>query len=327
MRFHPMLHNYLRIAYRHLGRHKLFSLLTIIGLALGMAAFLLISLYVGLQLSYDRFHQQSHEIYRITLDRYKNEVFDLSTAASYYGEGPAIKEAFAEVKDFLRLHPAEGMISYQNEEGQQASYYETKAFYADSSFFCLFSFPLVKGRASSVLRKPTSMVISESAARKYFGSKDPMGQFLTLTGWESGDFVVEGVFKDLPANSHLQAEFVFAIHNLLQNEQFKYGEWYWWNFYTYLQLKPGTDSKQLEVKFERIIEQHLGKKLTQAAMQEKLLLQPLKDIHLHSAGISGSVVKGNYRTLQLLLVIAFFILMIGWLNYINLSTAKGLERA
>lgn len=322
-----MLNNYLIIAYRNLIRHKLFSLINIFGLMLGMAAFLLILLYVSVELSYDTFHEQGKEIYRIKLDSYRNGVFDVSTAATYYGGGPAIKEAFAEVTDFVRLHRADGMISYQDANGQINSYQENNAFYADSSFFTIFSFPLLKGSASSVLRKPNSMLISESAARKYFGNKQPIGQILTLTGWESGEYVVEGIFKDIPANSHLQFDFLFSIQNLLTNDQFKYGAWYWGNFYTYLLLKPSTDWKKFEPKLPGIIEQHLGKKLEKSGMQEKLLLQPLEDIHLHSGSISGTEAKGNYRTLQILLLIAFFIISIGWLNYINLSTAKRLERA
>ena len=120
--------------------------------------------------------------------------------------------AFSEVSNFVRLHRADGMVNYSNDKGELISHYENKAFYADSSFFSVFSFSLVQGDAKKVLRDPNSLVISESAAIKYFGTENPIGKTISLTTeWEGGEYLVEGVFKDVPENCHIQFDFLFSI--------------------------------------------------------------------------------------------------------------------
>jgi putative ABC transport system permease protein len=172
------------------------------------------------------------------------------------------------------------------------------------------------------------MVISESAAKKYFGLESPIGKTISLTTeWEGGDYLVEGVFKDVPDNSHLKFDFLIAIDGLLHNKQFKDGGWYWWNFYTYLVLQPDTDPANLEQKFLSVIETFLGNELRKTNRQEKFTLQSLSDIHLHSNLTSEAEVNGNNKTISALLIVSFIIIGIAWLNYINLSTAKATERA
>jgi putative ABC transport system permease protein len=323
-----MLRNYLLIAVRHLFRHRGFSLIKVLGLAMGMAACLLILQYVAFEWSYDRFHAKADRIFRIRMDAYKNGHFDGSGLGIYHSAGPAIREAFPEVESCVRLHPADGMFSHQDEQGKMRSFHETRAYYADSSFFRIFSFPFVQGSAERVLRNPSGLVISRSAARKYFGDGNPMGKTIRLhTDWEGGEYVVEGVFEDMPANSHLQADFLFSIQSLLANRQFKNGGWYWTNFYTYLLLKENVQPNFLEAKFPALVERHLGKEHRKSNSLEALMLQPLTTIHLHSDAYGEMEGSGNAQTVKYLLLIAFAILLIAWLNYINLSTAKATERA
>jgi len=161
-----MLRNYLLIAVRHLFRHRIFSFIKVAGLALGMTACLLILQYVAFEWSYDRFHSRADRIYRIRMDAYKNGHFDGSGLGIYHAAGPAIGEAFPEVENFVRLHPADGMFSCQDEQGKVRSFHETRAYYADSSFFRIFSFPFIQGSAERVLRNPSGLVISRSAASK-----------------------------------------------------------------------------------------------------------------------------------------------------------------
>ena len=323
-----MLKNYLQVGYRNLRNNKVFSLINLSGLTLGITSFLILLQYVSFELSYDKFHDNASDIYRVRLDSYKGGIFESSSAISFYGESPAIKESFPQVINFVRLHRADGMLNYYDEKGTLVSYFEQSGLYADSSFFSVFSFPLVKGDKNSVMRKPNSMVLSESAAKKYFGSSDPIGKVLKLkTGWEGGEFVVEGVFKDIPSNSHLKFDFLFAIEKLLHNNQFLFGAWYWTNFYNYLLLKPGTDAKQLETALGSIIEKRLGKDLKATNSNLKFVLQPVTDIHLHSNIFSELTVNGDYKLVYFLMIVAFLIMGIAWLNYLNISTAKAIERA
>jgi putative ABC transport system permease protein len=323
-----MLLNFITIAYRNLLHHKVFSFINIVGLAFGIAASLLLLNYISYELSYDKFHAKADSIYRIQHDVYKGGALENSSAISYYGAAPAIKESFPEVSNYVRLHRADGMMNYYTEKGEVISHHENKAFYTDSSFFSIFSFPLIKGDVNKILRSPSSLLLSESAAKKYFGKENPIGKTISVTTqWEGGQYVVEGVFKDIPENSHIQFDFLFSIENLLINTQFKNGAWYWTNFYTYLVLKPGTDLLAFEQKLLSVIDTHLGSQLKKINSQEKFVLQPIKDIHLRSNIRDEAGVNNDYKTVSFLLIISFFIIGIAWLNYINLSNAKATERA
>lgn len=309
-------------------RHKVFSSINIMGLAIGIAASTLLLGYVSSELSYDDFHSNKESIYRIRFDSYKSDVLESSSAIGYYGAAPAIKESFPEVVNYVRLHRADGMYTYHSKNGQFVSYHEKKAFYSDSTIFSVFDFELIEGNKSKVLRSLNSLVISESAAKKYFGQENPIGKTISLTTeWEGGDYLVEGVFRDVPDNSHIKFDFLITIEGLLHNKQFKDGAWYWWNFYTYLVLQPDVTPGDLEQNFSSVIEPYLGNELRRTDRMEKFTLQRLSDIHLHSNLTSEIEVNGNYKTISALLIVSFIIIGIAWLNYINLSTAKATERA
>jgi putative ABC transport system permease protein len=262
----------------------------------------------------------------VRLDSYKGKALDGSSMSSFHSESPAIKELYPQVENYVRLHQANGMMSYHNDNGEALSYFESNGFYTDSSFFSIFSFPLVLGNRNTVLKNTNSMLMSESAAKKYFGNTDPLGKIINLTTeWEGGNYVVEGVFKDIPQNSHVRFDFLFAIEKLLNNQQFKKGGWYWENFQNYLLLKPGTDVKELEAGFSRIIDTHLRKELIKANSSKKLILFPLDEIHLYCP--IAYVSNGNYQLVYFILTIAFLVICIAWLNYLNLSTARAIQRA
>lgn len=321
-----MYKNYLVIALRRLIKNKFFSLINIIGLALGIASSFLLLQYASFELSYDKFHEKVDNIYRIQLDTYENGAFESSSAILYHGAGPSIKESIPNVLNFVRLHRADGLINY-NDQNNVVSHYEQKAYYVDSTFFSIFDFEIIKGNKNNILQSPNAVVISESTAYKYFANSDPVGKVINLhTEWEGGEYIVNGVFKDVPENSHLKFDFLFSIENLLSNQQFKYGGWYWTNFYTYLELSPDTELKEVEKSFSNILEKHRGNELRNSNREEKLILQPLKDIHLKSSIFSELEINGNYKLVNYTLIISFIIIVIAWLNYINLSTAKAMER-
>lgn len=322
-----MLKIYLTITWRTLLKHKAISLIMIIGLSLSMTAFMLIARYVFDELSYDDFHQNANRIYRVRLNDYKNNVLTNSSGSSYHAEGPAIKESIPEVEDFVRLHGADGMLNYRKPTGELVSFYEKNSFYADASFFKVFSFPLLKGSANQVLQSPESVVVSASMARKYFGDENPIGKILQLESeWQPGNYVVSGVFSDVPTNSHFRFDFVFAIHNLLKNDQFANRGWYWTNFATYLLLKPDAKTLSVESLIADVIEKHLGRQWRNYNIRQAMTLQPIRDIHLNPLNNSEIEPGGKIEIIYVLIVVALLILAIGWLNYINLSTVMGMER-
>ena len=323
-----MIQNYITVAWRNLLKYKTISFVMIFGLAASIGAFLFITQYIFSEFSYDEFHTKAENIYRIRLDDYKQGVLTNSSVVSYYAEAPAMIETVPEVENFVRLHRADGMISYRKPTGELVNYHQKKAFYADSSLFTIFSFPLLKGAANQVLRRPESVVISATMAQTYFGQQNPIGKTLRLsTEWQGGDYVVEGVFADIPANSHIHFDFVFSIQNLLKNQQFATGGWYWTNFYTYLLLRPGTSPTAVEGRLSGLIDQHIGKQLKKHNIKQTFVLQPLLSIHLYSQTASEVEASGNSIIVYVLILVAFLILAIGWLNYINLATASGSERA
>jgi len=320
-----MFRSYLKVAYRNMLRRKMFSAIHIVGLALGMTAALFLLSYASFELSYDKFHEHRNEIYMIRLDSYKDNVPDGSTMASFHAEAPAIRDQYPDVENFVRLHTASGMLRRTTLNGEVLSYFERDGYYADSSFFSVFSFPLIRGDRNSVLKSPNSMVISETASRKYFGGEDPMGKTMELAGWEGGEYVVEGVFKDVPSNSHVQFDFLFSIEKLLNNNQFKRHGWFWENFQTYLLIKPGTDIRKLHAGMDHVVESNIGADLRKANSAKKLILVPLLDIHLYSSiAYAGN---GNYQIVYFILVMACLLLCIAWLNYLILSTAAAVKRA
>lgn len=322
-----MLTSHLRLALRSFSRKKGFTLFNIGGLTVGISSFILLAIYINHELSYDKFHRHAPNIYRIRHDTYKGGRLEVSSAITYYGASPAIRESFPQVQNYVRLHRADGMINYYRQDGNVISHHEFNAFYTDTSFFSIFSFQLKKGDPQSVLRNPNSMLISESAAKKYFGDQNPVGQILKLTTqWQGGEYLIEGVLEDVPENSHLKFDFLFSIESLLSNAQFKYGAWYWTNFYTYLLLKDDVEPAAFEKDLSKIIDEHLGRELRRSGLEEKFILQPLTSIHLHSniGGEAGA--NHDYDSIVFIMILAAFIITIVLLNYVNLSTARSAER-
>lgn len=326
-----MLINYLKIAFRNLSKNKMLSVIHILGLAIGTAACLLIFQYVHFERSYDRFHEQAENIYRVPI-RY-SEGFGAfpKLASNHPGLGPAMKEDFPEVADYTRiLHPsnigAKSALEYQNEAGQRISASEEKIYLSDSSFFNIFSYPFIAGDRSTALSQPGSIVMSASLARKYFGAEDPIGKTLKLDGGGPSKVTVTGVIEDLPGNSHLDFTALLSANSFFDNIG-PNNLWIWPEFYTYVLLKPGSDPAALEAKFPTFTEKYMSEIHKEHKFQTYFFLQPLQDIHLKTDCANEPTVAGNERTVYFLTLLGVFILVIAWVNYINLSTSRSIERA
>lgn len=307
-----MFKNYFKIAFRNLVSHKSFSLLNITGLAIGMASSILILLWVQHEKSYDRFHVQADHIYRITAS-FPNE---RGAAIAPGPLAPDLKARMPAVKNMVRLSfPSSNVFAYENKKFE-----EKKGFYADSTFLEVFSFPLIAGDKQSALNHPDAVLITEALAKKYFGNTDPIGK--TLKKNDKDLVTVTGVLVDVPSNSHLQFDYI------LSSETVGGDSWDDFTCYSYLLLNKSdaetvASLQALEDEINRLFKTQVPESYLTAAFHA----QPLTDIHLHSrleAELSGN---GNVQYVNILFVVAIFILVVACINFMNLSTARSSRRA
>jgi len=318
-----MFKNYLLTTFRSIVKRKGFTLLNILGLSIGLAASLLILQYVKDELSYDDFHEYAQDIYRVQYDRYRDGDLIFQCASVFNKVGPALKADYGEVENFCRIYIryGGGVIRYED-----ISIKEDNIFNADQSFFEMFSYPLVAGDRQTALKEPNTAVVEEKTAQKYFGSQSPIGKRIRFGNSE--EYEITGVLRS-PENSHLKITFLFSYTTYpklwpeMTNKDWE-ENWGWYDFFNYIQLKPGTDAKQLEHKFPQFVKKH-GEEGDSAKI--KLSLQHLPDIHLYSDLIQEAGVNGNGQSVYFLMIIALGILLIAWVNYINLATARAVERA
>ena len=314
-----MFKNYLLTTIRSILRRKAFTFLNISGLAIGTAASLLILQYVKDELSYDDFHEKGEHVYRVRFDSYRNGELNIRAASSFPKIGPAMKDEFPEVENYTRLFLRYGgeVIRYE-----EIAIKEDNLFQAEQSFFDIFSYKLIEGDRATALKEPNTAVVEKETARKYFGNESPIGKRIRVGTRE--EYEIRGVVES-PENSHLKFTFLLSYPTLVNLWGKDFNEaWGWYDFYNYLLLKPGTDIAGLEAKFPAFIEKYGGEKSSE---RTKFALEPMLDIHLYSDHLQEARVNGNGDSVYFLSIIAFFILVIAWVNYINLSTARAIERA
>jgi putative ABC transport system permease protein len=315
-----MIKNYLKVSFRNLWKHKVFSGINIVGLAVGMAACFLIFLYVSFELSYDNFHSKADRIYRVVAD-VKTPTETIRSGVVTTPVAINLKRDFPEIEDAVRIAPERLLVKKGNIKFQ-----EEKLVLADSTLFNVFDFPLVAGNKKTALVEPMSVVVSQTAAKKYFGNTNPMGQALQVTG-EAINAKVTGVMKDIPRNSQIEADMIFSQSSSKQISGFAMSDSEWTNHtnYTYILVKPNTDVKALEAKFPAFQEFHNGVEAKRLQMQDYLSLEPLRRVYLHSK--RGGFISGNINNVYIFSAIALFILLIACVNFINLTTARSAERA
>jgi len=329
-----MFSSYLKIAFRNLSKRKGYSLLNIIGLATGITCCLLIFQYVSFEKSYDNFPRKINDIVRLRLDSYRQGKLAWKSATIYPAIGPTMKKDFPEVEDFCRLHDADLLLS--NDE-KDVRFSEQKGYYADASFLRMFDVTLLKGNPATALDGPDKLLLSETMARKYFGNEEPVGKKLVFRHPEfPRTFEVSGIFKDYPVNSHLQINHLASYATLAgiarqegdttNSTETSFG---WYDFYTYLQLKPNTDRQKFESKFRAFCERYMdsGEWARTNNVRTELYMMPVSDIHLYSNYNQEAEVNGNGRAVKFIYLIGFLIMAIAWINYINMATARSVERA
>ncbi len=302
-----MFKNYLKISLRYLLRHKGYSIINIGGLAVGMACCMLILVFVQDELSFDRFHQKSDRIYRIA-----NQTNNQYSARTFFPIASLMKNEFPQIETVVRLSPRSNRLVQRD----NIRFYEDQFLFADSTFFEVFDFQLNGRDAASVLNRPYTIILTEEMALKYFEDENPIGQTLTVDNKQ--DYEITGIAKNPPHRSHFQFNFIASMPPLRPGRN----EWSQ-IAYTYVVLKEGEDPAALEQKFSDFKSKYFPKYFSNIY----LFLQPLTDIHLYSRFTHDISPQGNIRTVYLFLVVAFLILFIAIINYMNLATARSLQRA
>jgi putative ABC transport system permease protein len=327
-----MFKNYFKIALRNLWRHKGFSVINIIGLAMGLACFIMIAMYVTDELSYDRYNEKANRIYRINSDiRFGGT--DLIMAVSADPMGATLKKDYPQVEEFARLYASSGskLIKKGNEYIN-----ENRVANADSTLFNVFTLPAIEGDTKTALNEPNTVVITESTAKKYFGGTNAaMGKNVETNENGSTLYKVTAIIKDIPHNSHFNFDFLFSMDNV----DYGFGNYLSHNFHTYVLLKPGTDYKAFNKNFKQVIDKYILPQAKQFMKIESMedfaktgnkleySLIPLTDIHLHSFRQVELGVNGNIQYVYIFSAVALFILLIACINFMNLSTARSAGRA
>ncbi len=317
-----MIKNYLLIAFRNLKKNKAFSFINIFGLAVGMAAGLLIIQYVSFELSFDTFQAKKDRVFRVTQDRYEHGKLATQWAGGAFAAGNAFKNNFPQVEDYVKVVGAGSILAINNDRKLSLE----KTYFAGPSFFNIFSYPLISGDPKTALKEVNSAVITETVAKKLFGTVDAVGKTFK---YDVNLLKVTGVMKDYPDNTHFRSDLLISYSTFLKLVGPKNdidNEWLNDGCLTYLLLRPGVNANDLEAKFKPYVDQ-VYKKLNWSGASAVYHLLPLEKIHLSPNLMIEAEPHGDGKSVYLLAGIAIFVIIIAWINYINLSTARGIGRA
>ena len=321
LKFQPIMHsNYLKVAWRYMMRNRVYTAINLLGLAIGIACTVLITLYTLDELSYDRFHAESHRIIRLVENQSDQDGKVAEMASTYGALTPVLQTAFPDWEHISRLFPYSSLVSLEEAKRFQ----EDQFFYVDSTFLEIFDFPMINGNRHSALDAPFSLVITSSTAKKYFGNKNPINQILKVRNEDGAhDFKVTGVVEDPPDNSHIQFDFL-ASYSSLRIVMPWVNNWHYPPLYTYALLPEHADREKVSRQLAEIPQKYLRDDL---AKSRQFSMQALTDIHLHSQREGEFTANGDMAYVYAFGAIAFFILLIACINFMNLATAFSINRS
>lgn len=327
-----MFRNHFKIAVRFFLKNKLFTGINILGLSIGITAFMLLAQYISFEKSYDTFIPHIDNLYRVTLTSNLGEKGFATSATNHPAVGPAMQRDFPEVESYVRIvdksivTSGAIILSYLNENGDmiKSDANDDHIFFADNSILDLFDIPLLYGNPSNALEEPNTLVLTKDISSRFFGNENPVGKIIKINnGFE---LKVNGVFDELPKNTHLPLGMVISYATFPKDGDFD-NSWVWPEFYNYIKLKPGVNPDAIQSKFPAFVQNYLSDIMNEHGFEASLDLQPVKDIHLKSNIKKEISVNTSEGTLNFLLIVAGFIIAIALINFINLSTAKSMERA
>ena len=340
-----MFKNHLQVAIRNILKRKGYTIFNIVGLAIGIACCLIIFQYIAYQKSYDKFNKNVNDIVRLRLDLHDQGKLTMQSATVFAGVAPLLKKDLPEVENYCRLidtriswqgsDPVQNSVVFAN-EAQNIKAIENRGYYTEQSFLNMFTLHIIEGDQNTLLNAPDKIILSETLAKKYFGSHEAVGKQITvLEGGYKYSYLVTGVFEDYPTNSHLSFDYLVSYPTFVNmikrlgprglDPETTLG---WYDYYVYLQLYPGFDQKKLDAKLVAFCDKYLNNEYSKSHNnREDLYSMPLKDIHLYSHYNEEAGVNGDGKSVSFLFLIAFLIIIIAWINYTNLATARSLERA
>ncbi len=318
-----MLKNYIKITRRTFTRQRVYSLLNVSGLSIGLACFILIFLYIQDELSYDGFHSSADRTYRV-VEHFESEGVGEHSASLPFPTGPTLINDFpGQIKHAVRLFNFQSPnLALANREADKA-FNESRVFFADSTFFDVFDFTLEAGNRKTALDAPNAVLITRSMAKKYFDEEDPMGKFLEFQGTQN--LLVTGILEDAPHNAHFQYDFIISFSTIKYWYNGQYPtSWYWNPCWTYVVLEENTLKEDVESLLPDFVLKYFPEFISNEVTLE---LQPLKDIHLYSRLDYEIQANGNIQNVYIFGAVALFVLIIAAINFINLSTARANKRA
>lgn len=329
-----MLYSYIKIAFRNFMKRKLFSAINIFGLSIGFSVCLILLSFVQFELSYDRHNEKANQIYRTVSSFYIKGELRGTYPLSDFGQGPALLANIPEINNFVRTHLMHGGAIISNSENlsQRIQFYEDGSIqYVDSNYFEMFTHEVIEGNLKTALNQPNAVVLTETAAQKYFGSgQQIVGKILNISGswWTNGDYMVTAVIKDSPSASHFKFDFLISTYSLLQSEFYRSnrGTSTEGNFVTYVEIGQNSELKTVQDKLPSFLEKYQGDELKRIEGKATMILQPLTDIHLtpgYNLEMSPTI---GVNTLYFFIAVSILVILLAWINYINLSTARATER-
>lgn len=323
-----MITNYIKIAWRNLIRGRIYSFISIGGLAIGITACLLIIKYVSFETSYDEFHQNADHLYRVTTDLYKEGELVSRSARVAPAVASSFKAEIPEIENYSRMIILgdDGIVSHNDK-----AVGESKMYLADTSFFELFSFPVNRGNITTALSEPFTIVLSQQISEALFGDEDPIGETVVVNAdnfdGESVEFEVTGVMQEIPANSHIQPNVLISYPTLYEFVGHRFdNSWDWNETYTYFELHTEADPENVEAKFLSIFERQNQQMIEEQNAHRQYNLQPVSEIHLYSDLQYEAGANGNAMYIYFLLVVSLLVLTVAYINYINLTTVQSIRR-
>lgn len=322
-----MISNYLKVAFRQIWKHKTFSSINIIGLSLGISACVFILIYVGFEMSYDEFRPEN--IYRVYYRGYQDNVETGKSAQVVPAFAPALRQDLPDIESVARLFHTGPLMSDPVMQAGEKIFRESRIYFADPDFMDIMGYDLLSGSKSSALAEPNQVALSRSSAMKYFNDVDVAGRTITFHEGARGqaELKVTAVFEDVPANSHVHTDFLVSFSTIPFNLE---EDWMWGQFYTYVKISPQSNPHFVESKFEEVLTKHIGQDITAWAKDGytfHYFLQPVRQIHLDSHLWGEAEANGDRNQVYFLLVVAGFILILAWVNYINFAISKSAEHA
>jgi putative ABC transport system permease protein len=316
-----MLKNYLKIAFRNLWRNKVFSIINISGLALGICCCGLIMMYVQHELSYDQYHRHSDRVYRVAINIQMANQPEMKFAAVMPPLAPVLIKDYPQVEQVVRILNTFGdeVLIQANAEKK---FYEKGFTWADANIFEVFTFPFVEGNAQMALQKPYTVVVSQSIAQKYFNSTQVLGKTIRLN---NDNYTISGVMKDIPANSHFKPDFIASMITAKDDPSFK--NWHGTMTQTYLKLKPNQAIQKFEKQIAKVADPFVKEDLKKFSQTYTFFLQPLTAIHLHSNLRYELSKNGSIAYIYVFMGVALLIILIACINFMNLATAQAAQRA